>query len=177
MPAGDNGAAHLLPGAELPDLALPATSSEPINLRNRSGRSVVYVYPWTGRPGLADPPGWDNIPGAHGSTPETEGFRDAYPRFSALGVAVFGLSTQPCEHQRELAARVGVPFPLLSDADFAFQAALALPTFAAGGVPYLMRLTLVVEDGRLCHVFHPVRVPETHADEVLVWLAGRGNRT
>jgi peroxiredoxin len=172
LPQDDGEAAHLKPGMLLPDLALPATVGGYVNLRTRGGASIVYVYPWTGRPGLADPPGWDGIPGAHGSTPETEGFRDRYPRFHAVGFEVFGLSTQSVEHQRELSTRLGVPFPILSDADFAIQTALSLPTFEAGGVPYLRRLTLVVEDGRLRHAFHPVSAPEMHAEEVLAWLAG-----
>jgi peroxiredoxin len=175
LPLDDGGAAHLECGTLLPDLALPATVGGPVNLRTRAGASIVYVYPWTGRPGLADPPGWDDIPGAHGSTPETAGFRDRYPRFRALGFEVHGLSTQTGEHQRELCARLGVPFPILSDGDFAFQAALKLPTFEAGGALYLRRLTLVVEDGRLRHVFHPVGAPETHAEAVLAWIAGSEN--
>jgi len=173
-PIDDGGAAHLKSGTLLPDLALPATTGGAVNLRTRRGASVVYVYPWTGRPGLADPPGWDDIPGAHGSTPETAGFRDFYPRFRALGFEVLGLSTQPTVHQRELCARLGVPFPILSDAAFAFQAALGLATFTAGGVPYLKRLTLIVENGRLRHLFYPVHQPETHAGEVLAWLTRAG---
>jgi peroxiredoxin len=176
-PADDGGAAHLKPGALLPDLALPASLGDAVNLRARRGSSIVYVYPWTGRPGLSDPPGWDDIPGAHGSTPETEGFRDRYAHFGALGFEVFALSTQSGEHQRELVQRLGVPFAILSDADFAFQRALALPTFEAGGVVFLKRLTLVVEDGRLRHVFYPINPPGAHADEVLAWLRDRGNRT
>jgi peroxiredoxin len=177
MPPGDDGTAHLQAGIALPDLALPATVGAPVNLCTRRGVSVVYVYPWTGRPGVADPPGWDDIPGAHGSTPETAGFRDLYPRFRALGAEVFGLSTQLSEHQRELSTRLDVPFAVLSDADFTFQAALRLPTFAAGSMDYLRRLTLLVEDGRLRHVFHPVRAPEAHAGEVLAWLTDCANRT
>ena len=87
---------------------------------------------------------------------------------------VFGLSTQSSAHQRELCDRLGVPFAILSDADFAFQTALKLPTFNAGAAPYLKRLTLVVEDGRLRHVFYPVPAPETHAEAVLAWLVGPG---
>lgn len=172
----DGAAAHLEPGMPLPDLALAATVGGPVNLRARGGMSIVYVYPWTGRPGVSDPPGWDDIPGAHGSTPETEGFRDRYPRFRALGIEVFGLSTQAGEHQRELGARLDVPFPILSDADFAFQRALALPTFEAGGRQYLKRLTLVVEEGRIRHLFYPVDPPASHAGEVLAWLAQEHSR-
>lgn len=144
-------------------------------MRTLATPAVVYVYPWSGRPGVSDPPGWDDIPGAHGSTPETAGFRDHYEAFKALGVAVLGLSTQASAHQREFVDRLGVPFAILSDADLAFQKALRLPTFAAGGTDYLRRLTLVVRDGRIVHVFYPVHPPQTHAAEVLGCLTERGS--
>jgi peroxiredoxin len=98
-PLDYGGAAHLRSGAPLPDISLPSTSRGEINLRELRA-AVVYAYPWTGRPGFADPPGWDNIPDAHGSTPETAGFRDHYACFQALGTEVLGLSTQGIEHQR-----------------------------------------------------------------------------
>jgi peroxiredoxin len=173
-PLDDGGAAHLRPGMPLPDLALPATIGDSVNLATRRGAAIVYVYPWTGRPDLADPPGWDDIPGAHGSTPETSGFRDAYPRFRERGLEVFVLSTQSREHQRELCERLGVPFPILSDAYFAFQTALRLPTFDAGDTRYLKRLTLVVEEGRLRQTFYPVPEPGTHAEAVLDGLTPGG---
>jgi peroxiredoxin len=176
MPVDDGGAAHLVPGTLLPDIALPSTRSGEVNLGTLPGAAIIYVYPWTGRPGLADPQGWDDIAGAHGSTPETAGFRDAYVAFQALGIEVFGLSTQDTEHQLELSARLGVPFPLLSDAAFRVQKALRLPTFEAGRTPYLRRLTLYVRDGRIGHVCYPVHPPETHASEVLAWLAAGGAR-
>lgn len=169
-PVDDGGAHHLVPGTPLPDLELLATHGGTVNLRTRAGTSVVYVYPWTGRPGLPDPPGWDDIPGAHGSTPETAGFRDLYLEFQGLGVEVFGLSGQSFEHQQELCERLSVPFTILSDADGAFQRALRLPTFAAGPETYLNRLTLIVADGAVRHAFYPVHPPETHAAEVLAWL-------
>ena len=159
-----------LTGMQLPALALPATDGRDICLASLAGRSVVAVYPWTGRPGRANPPDWDNIPGAHGSTPELEGFRDLTPQFAALGVAVFGLSGQETDHQAEMVQRLGLPFPVLSDAENRFASALALPTFATGGVDYLTRLTLVIRDGVVETVFHPVAEPAHHAGEVLDWL-------
>jgi peroxiredoxin len=170
----DDSAARRLAGMPLPRLALPSTSGSTVDLSAREGAAVVYVYPWTGRPGLPDPPGWDEIPGAHGSTPETAGFRDCHPQFLALEVEVFGLSTQTGAHQHELSARLGLPFALLSDESFAFQRALRLPTFAAGGGTYLRRLTLFIRNGRIGRVFYPVPSPETHAREVLDWVAGGG---
>jgi len=163
--------AHLESGMPLPDLALAATVGSPVNLSARRGGAIVYVYPWTGRPGLPDPPGWDDIPGAHGSTPETVGFRDTYRRFQDMHFEVYGLSSQSGAHQRELCDRLSVPFAVLSDADFAFQRALRLPTFDAGGALFLKRLTLVVEEGRLRHIFYPVPEPETHAEAVWAWLS------
>ncbi|KAB2942834.1 MAG: peroxiredoxin [Hyphomicrobium sp.] len=166
----DAAARHLVPGLALPDVALPSSRGGTVNLSTRKGASVVYIYPWTGRPGFTDPPGWDAIPGAHGSTPETEGFRDHYLKFRAQRIEVFGLSGQPGEHHRELIDRLAVPFPLLSDEHLKFKAALDLPTFEAGGVTYLERLTLLVRDGRITHTFYPVERPATHAREVLDWL-------
>jgi peroxiredoxin len=32
------------------------------------------------------------------------------------------------------------------------------------------RLTLVISDGQIEHVFYPVFPPDTHAGEVLAWL-------
>ena len=169
-PADDGGARHLRRGRRLPDLALPATRGEPVNLARIQGRAIVYCYPWTGRPGLPNPEAWDAIPGAHGSTPESEGFRDLYDGFRQVGAEVYGLSTQTNDYQRELAERLRLPFVLLSDAAFALQRALALPTFTTGGVTYLKRLTLAVKHGAIERVYYPVDPPAAHAREVCAWL-------
>jgi peroxiredoxin len=167
----DDGAArHLTAGVPLPDLGLPNHRGDTVNLSTRQGAALLYLYPWTGRPDYADPPGWDDIPGAHGSTPETEGFRDHYLRFRAQRIEVFGLSSQTSEHHAELASRLAVPFQLLSDAAFAYADALRLPTFEAGSERFYKRLTLFVRDGRIVHVFYPVEQPGEHARAVLGWL-------
>ena len=101
---------HLKPGLALPQLALPATSGGEICSRRAAGRSAIFVYPWTGRPDHPNPPNWDDIPGAHGSTPELEGVRDHIADFAALKVALFGLSRQTTDWQRELGNRLRLPF-------------------------------------------------------------------
>ena len=169
-PTDDGAARHLQRGRRLPDLSLPATTGGAVNVAQLKGRSIVYCYPWTGRPGLANPPGWDEIPGAHGSTPQTEGFRDLYDGFRQVGVEVFGLSTQVSAYQREMAERLGVPFAILSDAAFALQRALALPTFTTGGVTYLKRITLAIKNGAIERIYYPVHPPAAHAREVCAWL-------
>src|SRR5680860_194004 len=145
----DGGADHLDPGTAVPALTLPATESSHVDLTTLQGRSVVIVYPWTGRPGHPNPPDWDVIPGAHGSTPELEGFRDRHADFLRRGVRLLGLSRQVPEYQRELAARLALPFPILSDAGGRFAAALRLPSFTTGGETYLKRLTLLIGDGHI----------------------------
>lgn len=157
-------------GLAMPDVSLPSTRGGEVSPARLAGRWVVYIYPWTGRPGIANPPRWDDIPGAHGSTPETEGFRDLYAGFRQVGAEVFGLSTQPVAYQRELVERLGLPFEMVSDAQFALQAALGLPTFATGGVTYLKRLTLGIKDGRIERVYYPIPSPEADAREVCAWL-------
>ena len=161
---------HLKPGLVLPRVSLPATTGEDIYLAEVPGRSVLIVYPWTGRPGHPNPPSWDDIPGAHGSTPELESFRDLSRDFTALDVGLFGLSRQATDWQREMAMRLALPFPILSDAESLMAAALALPSFTTGGESYLKRLTLIVSSGTIEHLFHPVPDPASHAGDVLRWF-------
>jgi peroxiredoxin len=168
--ADDGAARHLKRGRRMPDLDFPTTAGRTVNFAKISGLAIVYCYPWTGRPGLPNPPAWDDIPGAHGSTPQAEGFRDLYAGFRQVDATVYGVSGQGTEYQRELVERLGLPFELVSDESFALQRALGLPTFATGGVTYLKRLTLAVREGRIMRVYYPVSRPEAHAREVCAWL-------
>jgi peroxiredoxin len=167
---GDGAARHLKRGMRMPDVALPTTAGRTVNFASMRGMAIVYCYPWTGRPGRPDPPDWDNIPGAHGSTPEAEGFRDLYAGFHQVGAAVFGVSTQTTSYQRELVERLDLPFELVSDHEFVLQRALSLPVFATGGVIYLKRLTLALKDGRIERVYYPIATPASHPREVCAWL-------
>ena len=161
---------HLKPGLALPRVGLPATTGADICLAEVPGRSVLIVYPWTGRPRHPNPPNWDDIEGAHGSTAELEGFRDLNAEFAALDVVLFGLSNQATNWQREMAMRLRLLFPILSDAKGRLESALALPSFATGGESYLKRLTLILSSGMIEHAFYPVPNPAAHAGEVLRWL-------
>jgi peroxiredoxin len=176
LPAGlpapaDDGACDHLVGLAVPPIALPSTSGEQVDLAALSGRTVVYAYPRTGQPDRDPPPGWDAIPGARGCTPEACSFRDHHQELRSLGARVFGLSTQETAYQQEAAARLHLPFELLSDADLALTGALRLPTFDVAGMTLLKRLTLVITDGRIEHVWYPVFPPDTHAEVVGAWLA------
>jgi peroxiredoxin len=178
----DDGAADHLPGMTMPSIALPSTDGNLMRVDVVPGgfsRLVIYAYPMTGLPGVELPPGWDDIPGARGCTPESCGFRDHAAELAAAGATVAGLSTQSTAYQREATERLNLPFPVLSDSELTLTGALRLPVFSietaeahdgAGLKTLLKRLTIVVRDGRVEKVFYPVFPPDEHADEVLTWI-------
>jgi peroxiredoxin len=167
----DDGATKHLAGMRLPRLSIAATDGAEVDLSRLKARTVVYAYPRTGEPGKPLPNGWDAIPGARGCTPQSCDFRDHFVELGKAGVDhVFGLSTQHSDYQREAALRLHLPFAILSDADLKFTKALRLPTFEVEGMTLLKRLTLVIDDGVITHVFYPVFPPDKSAQEVVGWL-------
>ena len=87
----------------------------------------------------------------------------------------YGISSQDTDYQREVAERLALPFPLLSDTGHRLEAALGLPTFDVDGMHLYRRLTLIVRDGRVEHAFYPIFPPDTHAAQVLAWLQERSD--
>jgi|SRR5665213_645936 len=173
-PIDDGAACHLL-GMSIPAIPLTATGGASIALSSLSGLAVIYAYPRTGVPGIENPAGWDLIPGARGCTPQSCAFRDHFSDLKNLGVNhLFGLSTQDTAYQWEAAQRMKLPFPILSDEHLHFARALRLPTFQTCGMTLLKRLTLVIRDGKIEHVFYPVFPPDRNAGDVVVWLRGSG---
>lgn len=156
------------PGNTVPSLCLPATSGRSVDLSIRPGRVVVFAYPRTSPPDAPPIEGWDLIPGARGCTPQSCAFRDHHTELLAAGANdVFGLSTQPTLYQAEAVNRLHLPFALLSDEGLTFAAALGLPTFEAGGMTLLKRLTFILNEGCVSHVLFPVPDPAHNAEEVL----------
>jgi peroxiredoxin len=167
----DDGAASHLVGMKVASVSLPATDGRTIDLSALRGRTVMYAYPRTGKPGIENPDGWDQIPGARGCTPQSCAFRDRFAVLKSLGVEyIFGLSTQSTAYQQEAAERLHLPFAILSDEHLAFASAMRLPTFETGGMTLLKRLTLVIDDGVVEHVFYPVFPPDQDATNVMSWL-------
>jgi peroxiredoxin len=167
----DDGAARHLTNMRIASIPLPATDGTRVDLAALSGTVVVYAYPRTGKPGVENPDGWDLIPGARGCSPQSCSFRDLFAELQSLGVSrLFGLSTQDTAYQKEAAERLHLPFPILSDAQLKLTYAMKLPTFETGGMIMLKRLTLVIHDGIIEHVFYPVFPPDQNAAEVAAWL-------
>ncbi|MGI9421424.1 MAG: peroxiredoxin [Geminicoccaceae bacterium] len=172
----DDGACAHLTGRPLHAMALPSTAGGTLDLATRPGRTVIYCFPRAGRPGLPLPEGWDDIPGARGCTPEAMAFRDQHDDIRALHADVVGISTQLPEDQQEIAERLQLPFPLLSDSERRFAKSLDLPTFEVDGMVLIKRLTLIVTEGVIDHVFYPVFPPDKAAEEAIVWLLAHPRR-
>ena len=169
----DDGSVDDLPGRGMPGVVLRTTSGDPIDLSDLgSGRTIIYLYPLTGKPGVDLPEGWDAIPGARGCSTEACDFRDQMQDLTDAGAErVYGLSSQDTDYQAEVAERLSLPFSMISDPGLSLADALDLPTFAAPGHDRLYaRLTLILRNGTIEHVFYPIFPPNTHAQQVLEWL-------
>lgn len=161
-----------LVGGPLPSLGFYATDGRPVDLGELGpGRSVIFVYPLTGRPGVDLPNSALEVHGAPAGTEQAAWFRDHHAELLAAGATrVFGLSAQSTGYQRELVHRLRLPYPLIPDPQLTLAAAAGLPTFTAGDMTRYERLTLIVDEGVVEHVFHPVPEPGSHVLDVMRWL-------
>src|SRR5258708_23419277 len=160
-PADDGAAAHLV-GMTIPPVSLVATDDTSVTLSALRARTVVFAYPRTGEPGkIALGDAWDMIPGARGCTPQTCAFRDLFADLKAAGAKhVLALSTQSHAYQTEMASRLHLPFPVLSDEKLALTRALGLPTMQVAGLTMIKRLALIIDDAHITHAFYPLLPPQ-----------------
>jgi peroxiredoxin len=181
LPAGlpvpvDDGACEHLLGHTIPAIAMPSTAGRTVNLADATAsRAVLFLYPRTGRPAEPPPDGWDAIPGMRGCTPQSCGFRDLRQDFARLGVTIFGISTQDPAYQAEFAARMHIPFEILSDCDLALTRAMRLPTIefpvrSGGPTTLVKRMAWYVQRSRIEKVWYPVFPSDRNAAEVLEYL-------
>jgi peroxiredoxin len=136
-------------GEPLPSIALPSTSGEPVELP-RLDRAILYLYPgnlWSPEDGY-DSPALDDA--------QHRAFADHWPDFLALNCTVLGISSQPLDEQRVIAAALGVGHPLICDADASVARELGLPTFSVDYVDWYCRAALVINDGAIVQAFYPL---------------------
>lgn len=168
-PEDDGSAAHLL-GSRSPAVELPATTGGNVQIATLK-RAVLFGFPKAAGPDSLPPAaGWDLIPGARGCTPQSCAYRDLNAEFHELGFQVFGISTQPLPALSELANRLHLPFPLLSDVELKLATEWKLPTLIVQGEVLLQRIALVIVDHQVCQVFFPVFPPDQNAEDVLTYL-------
>ena len=173
LPVPVDGAADHLVGLEFPKLELDS-SEGPVDLAQLGARlAVLYVYPGDRHPGVDRAPTWDAIPGARGCTPQSFARSAITPTSSGSSGRASASSAQSLEQQIGYARREHMPFPVVADPELQLRDALPLPTFEFGGVTLYKRVTLVVEAGRVQHVFYPVFPPDRNAADVLDWLRAR----
>ncbi|AHJ62630.1 Thioredoxin peroxidase family protein [Granulibacter bethesdensis] len=166
-PLPDDGACDHLAGRMLPALQLHAHDGTMLDLAGLRGLTILFVHTLIGRPDRPNPPDWDQLPGAHGSTPQALGYRTLHETFQREGIAIFGISAQDSDAQLEAATRLDLPFRLLSDTDGAFGNALALPRFTSAGKSLTQRATLILRDTLILTVLYPVPDPAEDAGTAL----------
>ncbi len=169
VPENDGAANHLF-GLRIPSLSLRSTSGNDVALDELTGTIVFFFYPMTGVPGVPLPPGWDDIPGARGCTPQACSYRDAFPKLKPLVTQVFGVSTQSTDYQKEMHDRLELPYEILSDQQLRLQSALNLPIFEVEGRKLNKRITLIVQDGVIKKVHYPIFPSNKDVDWVLIEL-------
>jgi peroxiredoxin len=162
----DDGAYdHLRVGTIVPEVTLPATTGEHLDIVAPTAFTVIFLYPMTGMPGMALPEGWLELPGAFGCTAQSCAYRDLQTGFSSIEATVHGVSTQTPAEQKEFSEREQVNYPLLSDSEHLLVTALDLPLFEINGHPArIKRATLVVDRERVVRaVMYPVPDPSANA--------------
>ena len=160
-----------LPGMRLPHLTLAATDGSKVDLSQLKGRTVVYAYPRTGVPGQPLRGAGTRSRARAAARRNRAVFAIISPNYAKPASIISSASRRRIrDYQSELAKRLHLPFAILSDAGFEFTKALRLPTFEVEGMTLLKRLTLVIDDSKITHVFYPVFPPDKSAQEVVDWL-------
>ena len=120
---------------------------------------VVYFYPKDSTPGC---------------TTEAQQFRDLYPAFRKRNAEVIGVSRDSIRSHANFAAKQGLPFPLVSDADEvwcnAFDVIHEKVLYGKKHLGVVRSSFLVDPDGRLAAEWRGVKVPG-HAQAVLDAIA------
>ena len=142
-------------GKKVSDFTAEATAG-PFSLSDHRGHPVVlYFYPK------------DNTPGC---TTEGAQFRDLHGKFAKAGAVVAGVSRDSIKSHQNFAAKMGFPFPLISDADerlCQLFGVIKMKNMYGKQVRGIERSTFLIgADGKLVREWRGVKVPG-HAGEVL----------
>jgi len=143
------------PGKKAPAFTLNDQESQPHSLADYAGRPVVlYFYPK------------DDTPGC---TTESCAFQSLLPKFKKMKADVLGVSILNEESKAKFAAKHGLTFPLLADADHAVAEKYGVWQEKSNyGKKYMgiVRTTyLIGPDGKVARRWDKVKV-EGHAEEV-----------
>ena len=144
-----------------PDFCLNDQDGKPVRLSDFRGKKVVlYFYPK------------DNTPGC---TREAVAFAADFEGFKTRDVVVIGISKDSVASHQKFARKYDLPFRLLSDPEL--QAIEAYGVWQEkklyGKVSMgVVRTTYVVNEQGIIEKVMPKVKPDTHAAEILQYLAG-----
>ncbi|MFO0556116.1 MAG: peroxiredoxin [Polyangiaceae bacterium] len=139
----------LVVGADAPKVTLTLQDGKKIEVGGPSERLVlVYFYPK------------DDTPGC---TIEAKGIRDAWDRFKAAGIDVYGVSTQDAQSHQAFIDKFDLPFPLAVDKSGEIASAFKVPLKEGRAT---RQSFLIGKDGKLKAVWLAVK-PDEHAEDVL----------
>ena len=83
------------------------------------------------------------------------------------------MSTQTTEYQKEMAERLGLPFPILSDEKLEFATQLNLPVFEVENMKLIKRITLILNDNMIVKYFYPIFPPDKNVEQVIKFLTNK----
>lgn len=172
----DDGQAALLEGARVPDVLVPCTRGQPVNLAALPGVAVVVCYSATmAAEGAAHPQlscwPYDRASGAGGAVAHLQAFSDAHAVLRSAGAThVYGIAAEPPDWQTDLANSMRLRFCLLSDSRLQLAQQAKLPVLQSVGHVYLKETVLIICQGVIEKVFYPMMPPEQSAARVIQWL-------
>jgi peroxiredoxin Q/BCP len=149
------GADAMLPvGSPAPEVVGTDAKGTTFKLSAQKGHyAIVYFYPKDD---------------SAGCTREACAFRDAFDKFVAAGVTIFGVSRDPTPSHLAFMKKYTLPFPLVPDPSGAVQKAYRVPSLSEG---IAARVSfLIAPDGKVARVFPDVD-PGVHAKELLGVIA------
>lgn len=145
----DGGEGLLEVGKPAPALSGVDQHGETRNIADAAGKFlVVYFYPKDGTPGCTD---------------EACAFRDAWDRFEAAEVMIYGVSADDQASHAEFAEEHAIPFPLIADPDKRWAEAFGVGTFLG----MTARVTFLVGPDGTIVAHYPDVDPGVHARELL----------
>ncbi len=112
--------------------------------------TVLYFYPK------------DDTPGC---TVEAKNFKKDFEEFKALGVLLYGVSTQSQKSHQEFKQKYDLPFDLLVDDSGKFGDQFGISTIPVIGL-YKRKTVLISDQGKILKIYDDVS-PETHSKEIL----------